>query len=275
MNTSKGLTLLEVMLVLAIASVILILGMSQYQSLQIDQNIKQANYNVDYLFQGLRNYYYANCRGQYNPSSSSYAQYTNYSNGTLNPSQSPPSPFPVSITSSTGLLGLGFISKWPQISSSIIDSTNSNAYVVQFNLIQQSSKTTSGCWNIVPGGLACTTITSETPVRLWTAQVAAKILPAKVSNALAYKAMLLADCVSSLSGSTVTPCATSTGGGGSNNTYLVWTRLPFNASSSKNASLLAPSMAVLKEFTAQYTNDPMYESGSTANAAAQYYLCGG
>jgi prepilin-type N-terminal cleavage/methylation domain-containing protein len=60
-NWASGVTLLEVMLVIAIAGSILAMGISQYQSMQRDSNVRQVQANVDTLFNAMAYWYKANC----------------------------------------------------------------------------------------------------------------------------------------------------------------------------------------------------------------------
>jgi len=266
MKKQSGMTLLEIMLVLAIIASIIVLSFTQYQSLKIDQNAQQLLANVEYLIQGAKSYYQANCRGLFNPNnfnnqSGNYASYRNYdgggSFGALNPAASPTSPKALNIT--TDLLTPG---------------SNLNAYVVQLNLSSNAStRTVSAC--CTPGLTSPLTypaqIITQDKVPVWQIQVAVKILD--TSQIQMYRKLLVADCISDLAGSTVTPCSLS--GGGGTGSYLVFTRLPSanSTASMSNQSPLAPSMAVLKEFNNLYTNDPMYDLSNPSNI--EYYLCGG
>lgn len=56
-----GATVLELLLVLAVFSVLLALGVKQYTMYKQSADFEQIKYNVDVLFQAMSNYYYANC----------------------------------------------------------------------------------------------------------------------------------------------------------------------------------------------------------------------
>ena len=60
MTQQKGVTLIEVMLVLAIASLLILLGIRQYQSYKGDINIKQFNYDIDKIFKAMKEFYSTN-----------------------------------------------------------------------------------------------------------------------------------------------------------------------------------------------------------------------
>ena len=57
-----GVSLLELLLVLAIASSIALLGIRMYQRYQVDQDAERLLYTVNTLFLGMSRYYQANCR---------------------------------------------------------------------------------------------------------------------------------------------------------------------------------------------------------------------
>src|ERR1700738_304841 len=83
-KTASGVTLLEVMLVLAIGSSIILMGFRLFQGYSIEQEFRQVRYDVDLLFQAMGEYHQANCQ-----------------KGTLSPLATPPvnltKPFSVDI----------------------------------------------------------------------------------------------------------------------------------------------------------------------------------
>lgn len=262
-NKQVGMTLLEIMLVLAIGATIIALGLQQYQRYKMDADVERVKANVEMLFQGLANYYKANCR-----------------NGNLNPTDSSnplsKDPYPI-VTSSANLLTTNnFLpaGRWPPIPNGLVDATSgAYGYIAQFSWISTSRQPSGQIhtdWATTTTTVAMSVNTGE--VRVLQAQVAVKLPTSLVANANAYRAMLGADCVSSASGTTVTPCPT--GSLSTTGSYLVWERMPSMASPD-TASPYWLTMPRIKEFNSLYTNDEMYGASNSTFEATNYYLCGG
>lgn len=267
-STQAGVTLFEILLVLAIATIFFILGMNLYYSLKLEQDANRVRANVDILFQGLKGYYQANCRG---------------STAVLDPSKNPSNPYPIDIPSKL----VRFLAEWPLGASQFNVFPEPNyGYIVQFNKVE-SNRYIYAC-NKVDGKLEC-----SKPEAIWAAQQAntsrRKTLIIWVSQvaqqmpdndtAVRYQALLGANCVSNLksdeNGEYVEPCTPPPAAGGD---YLVWERLP--GAMTDNTSTLWPSMSIVKQFTQQYTNDDNYAfnvDDMDYNTATGYenYLCGG
>jgi type II secretory pathway pseudopilin PulG len=275
MSKQSGITFIELVMVLFIASSILLLGITQFQSMSQDQDRSRITATVDILFQGLANYYRANCRVQRDASSNPVA-----GTGVLDPVNSPTSPKVLAINSF--LRANTFISQWPPQNNNLVDTTAGEyGFIVQLNKLTPS--TTRGPTaiynNWTPGASpsAPYSISLNQPAGIqtlatatvWTVQVAVKL--ASGLDPATYKTLLRADCLSSVSGGAVTPCSSLPGGGD----YLVWERLPSNATT-QATSKVAPSMFRLKEFTNLYNNDDMYgATNKTWGASSNNYLCGG
>ena len=92
-----GVSLMELIIVLALISGIMMLAFRQYESMKRDSDANQLLYNVDQIFQAAADYYQANCRRQINPSTG----LTVGTAGTLDPdyTPAPTNPYPVSVTS--------------------------------------------------------------------------------------------------------------------------------------------------------------------------------
>jgi type II secretory pathway pseudopilin PulG len=260
----QGITLLEIMLVLAIAASFLMVGLRQYQLLQKDQDAQEVRYNVDRLFQALSHFYRVNCRipSGGSASSSSY--------GMLDPSHNPvpTNPFVVTITSM--LSTPGYLADWPFPDNSI---ASSSQYVTQFS----RSTSTRYIYTYSPQQ-GITTPSTPQPIAKansviqWRAQVALDMKTPALAQL--YKGVLNADCISTTSGSGVLPCP-----GDALGTWLVWERLPSFASPELTSSLWV-SLPVLNQFNNQYTNDDNYAftiDDTTWNTQSGYetYLCGG
>lgn len=257
-----GVSLVELILVLAIGAAILILSLRQYQVFRQDADADQLVANVNTLMQAMGQYYKANCYGTYNPNAN-----PPLTPGTLNPlnTNDPlPGPFPINIT--TDLVDNGYLSPEMPISS-LVDTTgaegnNFNGYVAQFNASIQMVRN--------PGSGAVG------QVLIWKPQIS--VLLKDTENATQYLNWLQADCLSSLNGETVSRCQLNSNTG----TYLVWERMPSYAASKGNSSLWE-AKAVSTQFNQMYTTYPtvyLLNTGgkvpTTGSATqTQYYLCGG
>lgn len=256
-----GITLLELLLVLAIAATVTVLGFRFYQSLALNANIEQVKSSVELLFSGVANYYQSVCK-----------------NNTILPGTSTT---PKVINISTDMTG--FIDP-ALINNPLIDQTSTptsmKGYYIQLNPITNSMRTYA-CWNFGSSTTSVTCSNNPQPSApspqvipskqaiIWKAQVAVKL--ANTLNADTYKNLMGADCTSTIAaGGGVAPCSANTPG-----QYLVWERLPSLASPQTNAGSWGYK-PVLKQFNLQYTHDQMLElSGSTAAGGDQYYQCGG
>lgn len=252
-----GLTLIEVMLVLAIAASFIILGLRQYQIWKADSDIRQLRYHVDSLFDAMSGFYKSNCRS---------------SDGKLNPHNNP---------QKTIVLGLkddlkNYIDD-PNPHSPLVDVSNNNGYVAQFN---QYSQERSICLEMDSG--KCKNDAPVGEVITWFSQVAIKLpdsIAANGASANAYLAMLGGDCLSKMSGDKVEPCDGSTvsNSGANDKPYVVWQRPPgFN--SEKNKSQLWMMNRQADQFTQMYTTYPssylIGSKGSTPGDKTQYFYCG-
>lgn len=268
----QGVTLLEILLVLAISSAIILFGIQQYTSYQSNIYQDQLRHNVDSLFQGLANYYRANCI-EYLSSSGRIKQ------GSLDPvSEKPPTPpwtpppwtYPIDIHDdlyevwTSGPTTPGFLSRWPFLPNPLL---KLNHYVVQFNLTEPSRS---------QGMSATSSPPLKLPIYLLKAQVAVELSDKASQNANAYQQLLGADCLSDASTVTffgisrtiVTPCSESSGGN-----YLVWERLPSFASPNTTTDLW-PAMPLVNQFLQMYNTYPInaLTNGTITN---QGFWCNG
>lgn len=268
-NKQQGVTLLETMLVLAIAATVVIMGLRMYQSFKLDQEIQQVKYNVDVIFQGLTNFYRANCI--------QYAQYkaAGVTTGVLDPDSSTTpltDPYPIDIDKDlNNTKSAVFIPQWPFNPNALVDSSaGNNGYITQFNRSTQNRTVR------MDTATPPTTNTVGT-IYQWRAQVAVQI--SRPADAAMLRGVWDADCLSTASGKTVTPCSKSTTTiCPASGCYAVWERLPSFATPETMTDLW-PSMPTLDQFTQMYTTYPILDltgSGSMINPAInQYYLCGG
>ncbi len=270
MNKLKqsGVTLIEILLVLAISASIIFIGLRQYQAFQLDTNIQSLKFNIDTIFKGLAAYYNANCYGTTNPNTGALTP------GSLHPNSNPSSPFPVDIN--TQLFPRYLPQAFPL--SPLVDQTGPGSgqfigYVAQFN--RQPDQTRLICMNPP----SCTSNNSMGTIVTWTMQVA--VLIKDSANIQQYKNLLAADCVSDKSGSIVQPCSVSASGN-----YLVFERLPsYSASNVNNESAFWSTNPTLPQFKQMYTTYPITyllqdnPSGRVPGPGAsgkqsQYFLCG-
>lgn len=256
-----GVTVLEILLVLLTASGILLLSMRQYQSYKIDSDVNQVLYNVDQIFQAASYYYQANCRNQVNSSTSTPIA----GSGTLDPANSPTNPFPVL---ASDLLQNHYLSQAVPINPIVYNdpsSTIMKSYVVQFNLVAPQAQRVV---NLSGGGTANTGT-----IYVWKIQVAVRL--ENTATVRQYLSLLRGDCLSSYTGSTVTPCpSTPAAVPSATDTYVVFERLPSLPSSKGNSGLNANNAAI-KQFNQQYTTYPiLYLTSGVTPVPPQNYLCG-
>lgn len=253
----RGISLVEMLLVLILGGAIIFLSMRQYQVFRQDADVQQLEANVDTLFQAMTQYYRANCYGTQNPTSGILTP------GTLNPmNATSPLPGPRPINIDTDLVARGYLpANTPFPANPIVNDAGAGTsrfkgYVAQFN-VMTSTRTTSG--------------TTVGTVVIWKPQIA--VLVRNTALAQQYLRQSGGDCLSTLNGNTVRTCiATSTG------TYIVWERLPSYASTRGNSNLWQ-ARARLNQFTQMYSVYPtpnlLTRSGQTPANQTQYYLCGG
>lgn len=260
-NKSRGVTLIEVMLVLAIAVVIILMGINQYRMYRVDSYYMLVKYNVDILLEGLKQYYQTNCKVSGNklwPTSGTYSA--------------------VSLDYAT--MAPYLTGEWPYYTPVVSSQSGSivSSFYPQFNPMPLKQKTEYPCF-LYNAKLTCASPKSipNTKVILWQAQVVVKM--ANPTQAVHYIAILGASCGTNsfTSGNTVN-CANN-----KNLTqaeYLVWQGLPSSPSGSIGSAHWMAN-PVSKLFNLQYTNDPMYEMYNSkavpdSNNQVYYmnYLCG-
>jgi len=257
-----GVTLIEVLLVLAIGAAFIVFGINQYGIYRQDLEVQRLQYNIDTLFQAMALYYKANCYGI--TTSTGIVQ-----PGTLNPASDPPNPFPIDIN--VDLRTRGYFTSTFLPNTLVAD----NGYIVQFNRYTQPRRIcTAGTNATGPDDPACTSTAVIGTIVMWTAQVA--ILLQDTTNLETYTKLLNADCVSgSASDKTVFACDKHVLGN-----YLVWERMPsFAASTIKSDYWL--TNPTLEQFKQMYTTYPINyllgtkpNTGYTPSDQQQYFLCG-
>lgn len=263
--SEKGITLLEIMLVLAIASFIIVLGLRQYTAMRTGAEANRILFNVDAIFASMANYYKAECGG--------IRKNGEFKPGKLHPDNSDYQEN-ISISIQNDLIANGYLSEnlvpIPVVSTSGI---GTNGYVAQFNM--DDSKKRKVC---VDGDEAtgpdpsqgCDESKNIGTIVTGIIQVSVNMKDAQTAKT--YKNYLAADCISDVSGSIVLPCSESAGTG----TYLVWERLPSFAAPRSQGSNPGGNV-IVNQFRQEYEIYPvtyLINSGGDTPDGEQYFLCG-
>lgn len=241
-------TLIEVMLVIGIGASLLILGIRQYQVYRQDADVQQLKYNIDMIFQGLANFYYANCG--WGVTGATHSPGAPPTPGLLSPTHSPPpkNPYPIQIRQD--LVQTGFLNA-PLPLSPLIDGSNPSnpyaGYIAQFNRYDTSRATPAAIGTVV----------------MWQAQVAIKLKNERLAEQ--YKLLLQADCRATTPSALCRPTLPSPG------PYLIWARMPAFATPTSESTYSFTNQ-VNKEFTEMYTTYSI--SNLTNHSKQQYFLCG-
>jgi Tfp pilus assembly protein PilE len=262
-----GITVLEILLVFAIAGTFAALGINQYRQYRMQQDVALVQRNVNTLFAALANYYQANCKDQYD---SAGAPITN--SGALSPTSIayPPASTAYQAVNVSALVSAGYLTQWQPVNPLVNPTSN---YIVQFNPMTSSRYVSTNFSYQTPPLSSPKIIAKADTVVIWRAQVAVRI--SDTANIQTYKGLMAADCISSLKNNIVTPCNANPTAGD----YLVWERLPSFASP-RTSSGLWLSMARVRQFNESYQNDTFYAlniDDSAWNTSTHYeiYLCGG
>ena len=251
-----GATLIEIILVIVIASAIIYLSIQQYLSFRRDADAAQVQSNVNAIFQAMTAFYRTNCYGtQYDTATSALIP------GTLNPNNATPPAISQPINITNDLITPKFLTT-PITQNPIVDELGSgtNGYVAQFNRpaipADRMECTTTGCATSVSIGKIYT----------WKIQVAVQLHD--TATAEQYLKILGGDCLSNFAGGVVTPCAA-----GSTGTFVVWERLP-NYANIQAVSNYWVTMPTVSQFTQMYTTYPITTLTDGSSAGNQYFLCG-
>lgn len=274
-NKIKGMTLLEIMLVLAIAASMILMGIQLYQSSETEKNYFVLKTNVDLLFQAMKGYYQTECDLYFSENGSVGSKGAL----TFNPANAPIPPAFASISFDVTTVNRYIASTWPRYTSVVYDNSSEAAsYFAQFNPLTGTNKKTYACWYFGSGSPVCdpASTLSSSNIVLWQAQIAVKMKdPAKTTY---YVGIAGADCaVDTIPSDAPVNCATGGVTMGVSANYMVWQRLPsFSSPNIRSPNWI--SNPVVKEFKLQYTHDPMYElynPSATLPDMYQYYYCGG
>lgn len=241
LKKQHGVTILEILLVLAISAAIITLVLNRYQSWVKDTNVEKVKNNVDMMFLGAMNFYRANCI-QYKIGSQ-----TKIAKLDEDTTRNVYVPDEDEITN--------FIKNWPFPFNPLVDS-----YYLQFN--RTSFDRTVDFNNAHPPDTY-----NVGTIYLWSILVAVKLNPDYDPEA--YRALLGADCLSNMAGGTIKSCSANQSGN-----YLVWERLPSGANLALTTQL-PNSDVITTQFTQMYTTYPILTLTNGLMTDSQHYLCGG
>lgn len=270
-HKASGMTLIETILVLAIAASLVLLGISMYRSAETDKNYFFLRSNVDFLFQAMKGFYQYECDIALGPDGA----IASGGKLTFNPTDGTAAGVPVEFKVNTVKNYIDF--DWPRVAVVAASGAVDQVYFAQFNpTIASSNKQAYACSPYATGAQCSNPVPIPgSNILLWQSQVVVKMKdPAKTTY---YLAKAGADCaVRTFSPGTVVDCSRGVSFGQSAN-YMVWQRMPSFASPDIKSPLWV-SNPVLKEFKLQYTHDPMYElynQSATPSLVYKYYYCGG
>jgi prepilin-type N-terminal cleavage/methylation domain-containing protein len=293
----KGVSLLEMILVLAILSAVAVAALRFFAQRQYQMNETKILANVNQLFQATSHFYYANCRRALDTNGNIQSE------GRLDPTVTDSSGIAttLAINIQNDLLTPGYIltGDWHPANPLVDNSADNKGYYVQFNRVTEGGNDpttgisvcsaydlTPSCHSTSGAPLDPTQSPPNPTVRshavTWVIQVAVK-LSSTLTEAqwTQIKNDLDAQCISSLTSNTVAPCSA----GPDKKGYLVWQRT-ISYLRANTSSDYWVSMPYVKQFQDQYTNDPMGGyvgvTNETLNSTsgkswynAQNYLCGG
>jgi type II secretory pathway pseudopilin PulG len=257
-DRQQGISLLEMLLVFALASSIILFALQRFNQYTFERNVQTVQAHVKELFQALGYYYQINCSQVIIPNPAGGSD--TIRPGTLDPMNTPIDPFPLTnINTIFTAVGLGSV--WPFLKNPIVDVAglnNNEGYVVQFNRSTSTRDVQLDSGSKSVGNII-----------IWRAQVS--VLLRSNLDAAFYQKVLGADCLSSASADnhTVQPCSAQNPGN-----YAVWEKLPSYTSPDSNTDLW-PSLPVLKQFNQMYSTYPITVLTSDTAPNQQNYLCGG
>ncbi|HVX00824.1 MAG TPA: type II secretion system protein [Candidatus Babeliaceae bacterium] len=253
-NRQSGITLVEILLVLAVTSVLIIVGVRSYITFRNDVDVQQVKSNIDVLFQAANELYRAQC-----------IEYRNASGRVTKPGILDPEKgniYPLRVPASY-FQRYHYLPQWPLPSNPIVNENGSdNGYIIQFNLAQFDKTIVTDNDTVPPTTVSLGTIYILKP------QVA--VLIRDENKALVYKNMLGGDCLSTMQNNVVIPCSEVNGNEGN---YVVIERLPSFASPVMSDQL--SSMSGAAQFNQMYTTYPITTLTNGLNTDTQFYPCGG
>lgn len=272
-HNEHGFSILEVLLVLAIAAMIIVMGIRAFSNMSRDNELNKVKYNVDTIFQSMLGFYHANCYGT-TTTSNQYSPGDTVTPGRLNPNYSG-FQSPTVINLQTDLIDTGYLTESITKVSVVDQALNtSGVYLPQFNM-QQTTRKASVCNEYNSDGSCKDSTNNNATIISWRFQVAVKLNPAIAANqvlAQTYASFLGAACLANAGD---LPAACQTPGMGAGN-YMVFQRPPAFASPSTQTDF-ATFNAIGAQFTQMYTTYPgMYliDNNGNTEEGEQYVFCG-
>ena len=278
----QGITLIEVLLVMAIGAMILALGIQQYQLYKKDSEMEETKYNINTLFQAMARYYWANCNPPYSYNyTQSPCSMTNRSALVVCPATPTSNIDPVPINITTDLIDTGFLKLSDLTLQTIVDQKNqndedylaTNGYMLQFNFFKKTDGT-------IPNRQFCKNVNTCVTVAmiiLWEMQIGVKLTLAASDNAANYANLLGAKCISDYGDQCADfPPAPPPNPGDPpappTPKYLIFSRYPVEAGQQAQ-SVFWPTNSIVREFKQQYEQQSdWYLATNPGNPA--YYYCG-
>lgn len=250
-----GITLLEVLLVLAIGGVLFVLSIQQYNSLRQDAYVQQLRLNIDILLHAAAGYYQANCP----------------KGGKLDPALVTNPVVTLSIPSD--LISGGYLtSNFPTPNPLVNSASSGNVY--QGYTVQFKEYTYPRNQQVCSNPPTCTVSTAEQigTIVAWQIQVTVSMQNTSQTQLATYQNYLAADCLTGggSGGGSIAFCSDNVAGN-----YLAFDRLPSYVISNPNAvSTFWPSNPLLKQFNQMYTTNPITDlTGQSDSPEYQYYYC--
>ena len=304
-SSQRGTTLLELMLAMALASLLLLMGIRFWTAVSFSQNVQTAADNVEGIFLGMRHYYQAFCRQQVDASG------TLHGGGALDPVNLDLTKTAYNIDVGT-LLSDGFFDNFHNVNPVVDTSQGHNGFFAYFMRVPLSTTagnySTYSCTGVsssstTPGIPTCATnstivlLDGTTPVSQnssnvgntntiatssyqWVVQVVVALSSTlSASDQTAFCFSINAPCLVSTAPTTTAPAACGTNTCTSTGPYLVFQRAVSALNITSSDSWAAE--AYIKSFNQQYTSDTNAlfngismdtDTGKTLSDAN--YLCG-
>ena len=278
----QGVTLLELMLALVIATAVFILGIRLFAEYSFRLHESQLEANVEQLFQAMTHYYQANCRRQLDANSNAQ------STGSLDPAViGNQATVPLNIT--TDLQQPGFLVNWRPLNPLVNDAASGQGYSVQFNRAMTGGRDPAMSVYACTGTgdpPACISNTGGVLLDSTQAPPSGYLFnPYRPTRVVVWRQQVTVRLSSSLSAAEVTQIRndlSAVSGGGND---LVWVRATTFVSPNATSDLWATNPYV-KQFNRQYTNDGMAMMAGVPNETTdpatlrtwynpENYLCGG
>lgn len=276
-KTQTGVTLLEALLVLVIASSLVYLALKQYEVFKTAGDVQALQANVDDLFQAMSQFYKANCYGSYDPNTQTITW------GLMNPKAG----------SMVGMYGVYVLDIPSQLQpymtttltpNPIVDTTSpstTSGYVAQFNkytyavsICTTASDDSDPATGPYPS-TGCATARQKGTVVIWRPQVSVALMR-RAKAAQLYNATG-ATCGPMRSPLTGAPLGCgSTRGVGNATQFLAWERQANYASPQATSLAYRSANALVAQFTQMYRESPItYLVSTNHSPEIQYFNCGG